>query len=79
MFVEVDDTEILRAQLALARADGIGAEPAGAASIAGALALDLPGVTVAVVTGHALKDPDVVEVKTVPVASQEELISALSR
>lgn len=79
MFVEVDDGEILRAQAALARADGLGAEPAGAASIAGALSLDLPGTTVAIVTGHALKDPDVIEVKTVQASSQEELVALLSR
>lgn len=79
MFVEVDDGEILKAQAALARTDGIGAEPAGAASIAGALALDLPGTTVAIVTGHALKDPDVVEVRTLHVSSQEELVGLLNR
>ncbi len=79
MFVEVDDGEILRAQAALARADGLGVEPAGAASVAGALALDLPGITVAIATGHALKDPDVVEVKTISISSQEELIPLLER
>lgn len=79
MFVEVDDGEILRAQALLARNDGIGAELAGAASVAGALSLDLPGTTVAVVTGHALKDPDVVEVKTVQVPSHEELMRILER
>nr|KJR72965.1 MAG: threonine synthase [Thermoproteus sp. AZ2] len=79
MFIEVPDSEILRAQSLLARADGLGAEPAGATSVAGALALDLPGTTVAVVTGHALKDPDVVEVKTAQVSSEAELLSLLEK
>jgi threonine synthase len=61
----VSDTEILRAQVNLARAEGIFAEPAGAASVAGIAKLAKEGffkkddIVVAVVTGHGLKDPDV--------------------
>lgn len=79
MLVEVPDPEILRTQRRLAQTDGLGAEPAGAASVAGALLLDLPGTSVAVVTGHALKDPDVVEVKSRAISSHEELMSVLGK
>lgn len=64
VFVKVTDEEILNAQHMLARLEGIGAEPAGAASIAGLKKLVEQGVidrgetVVAIVTGHALKDPD---------------------
>ncbi|MEM2571426.1 MAG: threonine synthase, partial [Thermoproteota archaeon] len=69
--VTVSDEEILRAQVELARTEGIFAEPAGAASIAGVLKLSREGyfkgddTVVAVVTGHGLKDP---EVKIMPYA-----------
>ncbi|MDR3222211.1 MAG: threonine synthase [Methanobrevibacter sp.] len=61
----VTDEEILNAQKLLARVEGIGVEPASAASIAGLKKLVNEGVidkgerVVAVVTGHVLKDPDV--------------------
>jgi len=64
IFVKVTDEEILDAQYMLARLEGIGAEPAGAASIAGLKKLVEEGViekgetVVVIVTGHALKDPD---------------------
>jgi len=64
VFVKVADDEIINAQHMLARLEGIGAEPAGAASIAGLKKLVEEGIVekgetiVAVVTGHALKDPD---------------------
>ncbi|MDR2873618.1 MAG: threonine synthase [Methanobrevibacter sp.] len=60
----VTDEEILDAQKLLARTEGIGVEPASAASIAGLKKLVEEGVVdkgervVAVVTGHVLKDPD---------------------
>jgi len=60
----VTDREIRDAQYALARREGIGAEPASAASFAGySLALSRSLIapdakTVCVLTGHALKDPD---------------------
>ncbi|MBB5252568.1 threonine synthase [Sulfurisphaera ohwakuensis] len=60
----VSDSEILEAQKELARREGIGAEPASAASYAGYLKLvnsgkiDKSEKTVLILTGHALKDPD---------------------
>lgn len=62
----VSDKEILDAQRALARYEGIFAEPAGAASIAGVKKLveygeiDKDELTVCVVTGHGLKDVDII-------------------
>ena len=64
LFEEVTDEEILRAQRELARAEGIGVEPASAAAYAGLKKLVDAGVIgrdekVAVIaTGHALKDPE---------------------
>ncbi len=63
-FETVTDSEILRAQRTLAREEGIAAEPAGAASLAGVIKLASQGFfngderVVMVVTGHGLKDPD---------------------
>ena len=60
----VSDEEILSAQKMLARTEGIGVEPASAASIAGLIKLVEDGVidkgeqVVCIVTGHVLKDPD---------------------
>ena len=61
----VTDEQILAAQKAMARLEGIFAEPAGAAALAG-LAQDIrTGVidreadVVCVATGHGLKDPDI--------------------
>ncbi|MGZ7042997.1 MAG: threonine synthase [Methanobacterium sp.] len=60
----VTDEEILSAQKHLARTEGIGVEPASAASIAGLMKLALDGEIdkneqiVCVVTGHLLKDPN---------------------
>ncbi|MEZ0319119.1 MAG: threonine synthase [Pyrobaculum sp.] len=78
-FVAVSDGEILKTQRLLAAGDGLGAEPAGAASVAAALKLDLPGTVVAVVTGHALKDPDVVEIEAVEVRNADELAALLEK
>jgi threonine synthase len=61
----VTDDEILDAQKYLARTEGIGVEPASAASIAGLRKLVENGVVdkgervVCIVTGHVLKDPNV--------------------
>jgi threonine synthase len=60
----VTDEEILSAQKMLARKEGIGVEPASAASIAGLQKLVDQGVmdkgeqVVCIVTGHLLKDPN---------------------
>jgi len=62
----VTDEEILRMQRDLARKEGIGVEPASAASVAGIRKLAEQGMIdkdewiVCVVTGHLLKDPDTV-------------------
>lgn len=63
--VAVSDREILKAQVDLARMEGLFAEPAGAASVAGLEKLSKEGffkgdeTVVAVVTGHGLKDPSI--------------------
>ncbi|MGB9937963.1 MAG: threonine synthase [Methanobacterium sp.] len=60
----VTDDEILDAQKLLARTEGIGVEPASAASIAGLIKLvengevDKGEQVVCIVTGHLLKDPN---------------------
>ena len=62
----VTDEEILKMQRDLARKEGIGVEPASAASVAGIRKLVAMGAIdrneriVCVVTGHLLKDPDTV-------------------
>lgn len=70
----VSDEEILSAQKLLARKEGIGVEPASAASIAGLMKLREEGVVdkgeqvVCVVTGHLLKDPNTaIDACTTPV------------
>ncbi|MDT8357215.1 MAG: threonine synthase [Methanomicrobiaceae archaeon] len=83
----VTDEEILAMQRELARKEGIGVEPASAASIAGVKKLVETGViekdevVVCVVTGHLLKDPEtVVNQCERPIeidADQESLLSAL--
>ena len=63
-FFSVSDEEILSAQKLLARKEGIGVEPASAASIAGLKKLvemgeiDKGETVTCVVTGHLLKDPN---------------------
>ncbi len=62
----VTDEEILQAQRDLARLEGIGVEPASAASIAGLRklsemgAIDSDEIVVCIATGHLLKDPETV-------------------
>lgn len=64
LFAAVTDSEILAAYHLLAEAEGIFAEPASAASVAGVLKLAGQGyfprgaTVVAVLTGNGLKDPD---------------------
>lgn len=63
-FVRVSDAEILQAQVEVARATGVFAEPAGATSVAGLVKLVRQGELdphtrcVAILTGHGLKDTD---------------------
>ena len=62
----VTDDEILAAQKLLGRREGVGVEPASAASVAGAKKLREMGVidrderVVCICTGNALKDPDTI-------------------
>ncbi|NOZ83094.1 MAG: threonine synthase [Euryarchaeota archaeon] len=62
----VSDAEILEAQRVLARCEGVGVEPASAASVAGLRKLvemgevDRSERVVCVTTGHALKDPEII-------------------
>ena len=91
----VSDEEILAAQLWLARAEGIFVEPASAAPIAGLLracegnkearfstaAIGEGCRIVCTVTGHGLKDPEIIAVPTpAPVAPNESaVLRALDR
>lgn len=63
-FVAVSDDEILTAQAHLSR-EGFFVEPASAASVAGALKLArerrAPDEVVCVLTGHGLKDPQIIQ------------------
>ncbi len=81
-FITVTDDEILQAQRLLGR-EGIGVEPASAASLAGYLKLLQEGVIdrkdlcVLIATGHGLKDPDIIlnlSYEAVQVSSPEELV-----
>lgn len=84
----VTDEEILRMQRDLARMEGIGVEPASAASVAGIRRLvedgqiDRDERIVCVVTGHLLKDPETVIAQCAPPceidADISSLLSALS-
>lgn len=83
----VTDAEILAMQRDLARKEGIGVEPASAASVAGVKKLIETGVIerderiVCVVTGHLLKDPETVIKQCAPPieceATLESLLAAL--
>jgi threonine synthase len=74
---KVSDSEILKAQRLLASTEGIFAEPTGVAALAGLVKLIRRGVVtkddavVLLVTGHGLKDPQVVtnQFKTTPTIS----------
>jgi len=84
---KVSDAEILEAQRLLAQREGLFVEPASAASIAGLIKLVRKGVidkdelVVCILTGHGLKDPNIVlrrfprpiEVE----ASEDAVISAI--
>jgi threonine synthase len=81
----VTDEEILRMQRDLARKEGIGVEPASAASVAGIRKLVELGIIdrneriVCVVTGHLLKDPDtVIKQCEPPIEINADLPSLLS-
>ncbi len=88
VLIDVSDDEILQAQRLLARREGLGVEPASAASIAGLRKLREEGVidrnerVVAIATGHALKDPDTASshyVKSYEVKDVNEALSLLHK
>ncbi|HJJ42530.1 MAG TPA: threonine synthase [Methanocorpusculum sp.] len=79
----VTDDEILSMQRDLARKEGIGVEPASAASVAGIKKLAEQGMLdkdekiVCVVTGHLLKDPETVINQCAPPIEIDPTIEAL--
>ena len=79
----VTDAEILAMQRDLARLEGIGVEPASAASVAGIKKmaeqglLDADEKSVCVVTGHLLKDPETVIKQCAPPIEIDPTIEAL--
>ncbi|CAA9511768.1 MAG: Threonine synthase [uncultured Rubrobacteraceae bacterium] len=84
----ITDEEILKAQDLLAREEGVFCEPASAAGVAGLLKLASEGrapegVVASVLTGHGLKDPDIVLSRTVlpdPIeATFEALVEVMQR
>jgi len=81
----VTDEEILAMQRDLARKEGIGVEPASAASVAGLKklvdegAVDTDETIVCVVTGHLLKDPETVITQCNPPIECDATIDSLLR
>ena len=74
----VDDDAILDAYRFLAREESVFCEPASAASVAGLLKLGVPAgsTVVCTLTGHGLKDPDVVIGQiAVPRAVEADLVA----
>jgi threonine synthase len=86
----VTDDEILHAYRTIAATEGVFAEPASAASIAGVMKLNKQGYfrggekVVCVLTGHGLKDPNIAikSVKAEPVVvsdSEQAVMDAISK
>lgn len=79
--IGVTDEEILQAQRMLGRREGVGVEPASAASIAGLIKLRANGEVgrdervVCICTGNALKDPDTI-IKSCPPPLQSKADAA---
>lgn len=75
--VALDDETIYEAADRLAATEGVYAEPAGTASVAGVRAADRIGdddTVVALVTGHGLKETDEVDVATKPVGTDASVV-----
>lgn len=89
VFIDVCDNDIIEAQKILAKREGIGVEPASAAAIAGVVKLRREGIidrderVVAIATGHALKDPDIIlnycNVKVHEVSSIDNALSLIRK
>ena len=81
-FITVSDEEILAAQDELGR-EGLFVEPASAASVAGVLKLvrqgQAPSEVVCILTGHGLKDPEVVQTRAALRAPVPATLEALER
>ncbi|MGE5590686.1 MAG: threonine synthase [Bacillota bacterium] len=83
--VSVSDDEILEASRLLARSEGVFAEPASAASLAGVRKqarsglLDPGATVVCVLTGHGLKDPETALAETDGPAPVRPEVPALAR
>ncbi len=84
----VSDEAILAVQARIARSEGVFCEPASAAGVAGVARMAADGrigrteVVVCILTGHGLKDPDIVSgepVNAVPVAGAPSAIRAAIR
>ncbi len=80
-FVAVSDDEILQAQVALA-GEGLFVEPASAASVAGTFKLAregaAPSEVICILTGHGLKDPEVVLARATAPRSIPPTLDALA-
>jgi len=83
--VDVSDEQILASQRALAQREGIGVEPASAASVAGLKKLLDMGViqedesVVCITTGHLLKDPETAIANSPPPIEVDATIEAVKR
>ena len=81
----VTDAEILEAQKLLGRREGLGVEPASAASVAGARKLKEIGIidrdekVVCICTGNALKDPDTMISSSDPPVKSAKDISSIKK
>jgi threonine synthase len=76
----VSDAEILAAQKWLASVEGVFCEPASAASVAGALKSPPDGaLLVCVLTGHGLKDPEIVLEQADAVVACDPVLSEVER
>lgn len=83
--ITVNDEEIIAAQKLLGRKEGVGVEPASAASVAGAKKLREMGVigkdevVVCICTGNALKDPDTIIANSDPIISCPNDVEAVKK
>jgi len=81
----VTDEEIIAAQKLLGRKEGIGVEPASAASVAGAKKLKEMGIigkkekVVCICTGNALKDPDTIIATSAPTIKCSKRLSDIKK
>ena len=83
--ISVTDKEILEAQKLLGRKEGVGVEPASAASVAGAKKLREAGIigkkerVVCICTGNAHKDPDTIISSSEPVTKSSKDLRSIKK